>query len=251
VESVDWQTALGTAATAPYNPTVTPWQSTTGSLLGVGLAFGPGYSGGANTLLRVDNFFRYEASPGFWKAYNASGSPYSSYNTYMGMFDALPDAGAGSPGDHLISAGSNHPIEIQFDRGINGVMFRVSTPTSGDVHATIQAYAVQNPGLGDIPIYTYSIIATNASGLCATLNNGNLTAPTPCNSAPYIGIEGMPQNIRSVVVSTTDAAGLLIGGLYLDDTFDPGAPEPATFTLFGGALAAFAVMARRKKTIRK
>jgi hypothetical protein len=55
----------------------------------------------------------------------------------------------------------------------------------------------------------------NASGSCSTLAN---SPPVPCNLAPYIGVKGGNGNIRSIVISTTDTAGLLIDTLYLDET---------------------------------
>jgi hypothetical protein len=248
LESVDWQTALGPANQPAYNTTLNgPWTYTTPEGLTIGLTRGPGYQGTSDTLLRVDNFYRFfDNSTGTWRPFNCPtyicvGNPYGSYNTYMGKFDAPPDAGAGLPGDHLVSTNGNRgPLEIQFSEGIGGVKFRISTPTTGDVNATIAAYSVQNPTQFDTPIMTYTIKAVNAAGLCATLDNG-FAAPQPCNVAPFLGIEGRPGDIRSVAISTTDNGGLYISSLYIDEV-----PEPGTLALFGSALVGLGVAARRR-----
>src|SRR5262245_31402788 len=153
IESFDWQTALGPANQGPYNPILNgAWTYTTPDDLTVGLTLGPNFAGSNNELLRVDNFYRYfDSGSGMWKAYNAPFSPYAGYNSFQGMFDAPPDGGAGSPGEHLIHANGN-PLEIQFSRGISDIMFRISTPTSSDVQATLAAYAVMNPTASDVPI---------------------------------------------------------------------------------------------------
>jgi hypothetical protein len=245
LETVDWQTALGTAdqTGAPYTYT-TPTQN-----LGIALSVPAG-----DSLLRADNFYRYyDTNTGLWKAYNATGSPYAAYNIYEGMFNAQStnpsNPAIGSPGDHLLGTnGSTAPLTINFDRGISGVEFRISTPTTGDVNATLYAYSVTNPTAGDTPLFSYTINATNAAGLCAGLES---RPPHPCNTAPYIGIDGGNGQIRSVVVSTTDTAGMYIDSLFLDDAQPTGtdSPEPATFVLFGGALAGLAVIARRKRRV--
>ncbi len=230
------QTAFGTASPNGYNPLASgPWTyQTPGQGLGIGLTLPFDYSGNTNTLMRVDNFATYfDSRVGLWKVYNSNGSPYQNYAAYQGMFDAQPDAGAGTPGDHLIaSAAGLGAIEIDFSRGISGIMFRISTPTSGDVNATISAYAVKHPTSLDIPILTYRVVATDAAGLCAGLANG-FNAPVPCNSAPWIGIEGGNGRIQSVIVSTGDIA-TYIGNFYLDDSF--AGPEPGSFVLLGSAL---------------
>jgi hypothetical protein len=208
---------------------------TPGQDLNVGLTLPFNYAGGTQKLFRTDNFGMYfDQVSGQWKSYNSFGSPYANYNSYMGMFNAPPNAGAGSPGDHLIGSLSGlGAIELQFDRGIDGIMFRISTPTSGDVNATINAYAVANPTNLDTPIMTYRINATNAAGLCNSLAI-SFTTPVPCNVAPWIGVEGGNGQIRSVIVSSTDTA-TYIGDLYFQDFSD--APEPGTLVLLGSALA--------------
>ena len=251
-ESLDWQTGLGLANQAAYNPiTSGAWNATTSSLLTVGATLPYDYQGTADTLLRTDNFYRYyDSGTGLWKSYLASGSPYQNYQHYQGMFDA-PDtpaeaAGSGAPGDHLLStSGGAGGLELDFNRGISGVMFRISTPTTGDVNAVLRVYSVAHPTALDAPIYTYTIKATNAAGLCAGLNLGT---PVPCNLAPYIGVDGLNGQIRSVIVSSTgDTGGVYIGGLYLDDLGSPDAPEPGTAVMFAGALALFGAIARKRR----
>lgn len=260
IETVDWLTALGSANQGAHHTVAekpeTYWNYKTPDGLTVSLTLGPPgvYQGTADTLLRVDNFYKYyDQSTGTWKTYNAVGSPYGNYSIYMGMFDSKPDANAGTPGDHLVgTSGGKGPLEIQFDRGINGIMFRISTPTSGDVNATIAAYAVPNPTASDTPIATYSIKATNAGGYCASLGS---STPVPCNVAPYIGIEGRPGDIRSVVITT--GSGVYISTLYLDDarhtTEVPGntsaVPEPGTWVLLSGSLMALGVAVRRRQPL--
>ena len=56
---------------------------------------------------------------------------------------------------------------------------------------------------------------------------------------------GMNGNIRSLVISSTDTAGLLIDTLYLDD--GTGVPEPGTLGLLGGAVTLLGVLVRRQR----
>ena len=167
------------------------------------------------------------------------------YHIAQSFFDAPPDSGAGIPGDHLLSYENNagKPLEMQFSQGINGIMFRISTPTTMDVDATIKAYTQMNPGVNDTPIMTYSIHATNSGGTCATLANN---PPQPCNTAQYLGIEGLPANIKSVVISSPDMAGFYIGTLYFDTSALGEVPEPATFILLGGALVGIVAVSRHR-----
>src|SRR5436190_3090778 len=136
-DSSDWLSALGAANQSPYYlGTAGTKTFTTGGGLTVGIAEGPGYAGGIDDLLRVDNFEKYfDSGTNTWRDYNASGSPYMNYHIAQSFFDAPPDSGAGIPGDHLLSYENNagKPLEMQFSQGINGIMFRISTPTSADV----------------------------------------------------------------------------------------------------------------------
>jgi hypothetical protein len=244
-ESLDWANAYGSADTATnpnaiYDTSNGPWNAITGNGVTVGATLGPGYTGTQATIARYDNF-QMVSVDGTWQPAPFAG--YSTYNLYSGMFDAQPDPGAGSPGDHLLF--TNHgagPLELDFSQGISGALFRISTPTSGDTVATVSAYAVAHPTALDVPIITYTIRATNASGSCATLASG---PPVPCNLAPYIGIEGGNLNILSLVISTTDPAGLLIDTLYLDESgASTEVPEPGTFGYFSAALVLGVVVRR-------
>jgi hypothetical protein len=245
-ESLDWAAAYGSADTAHnpnavYNPVVSgPWNAVTAGGLTVGATLGPGYSGTQSTIARVDNF-QMVFLGGSWQFAPFAG--YSTYALYGGMFNAQPNPGAGDPGDHLLF--TNHgqgPLELNFSSGISGAMFRISTPTTGDVNATVMAYSVENPTLLDTPIMTYTINATNAAGPCVTLIG---SPPVPCDLAPYIGVQGLNGNIRSLVISSPDTAGILIDTLYLDE-FSSAAPEPGTCGLLVGALALL-VLARRRQ----
>ena len=245
VETVDLQTAFGVSSTTGYDPlTSGAWTYQTGMGLGIGLTLPFNYSGGTDTLLRADNFSSYfDPNVGIWRYYTTPGSPYQNYAAYQGMFDSVPDGGAGAPGDHLIgSAAGLGAMEIDFSRGISGISFRISTPTSGDVNAVINAYAVAHPTALDVPIMTYRINATGAAGLCAGLSNG-FSAPTPCNLAPWLGVQGGNGQIRSVIVSSSDYA-TYIGNFYLDDAFS--GPEPGTFILFGTAFAGLVLALKRR-----
>src|SRR4051794_17277805 len=245
-ESLDWANAYGSADTvnnpnAVYNPVLNgSWNALTGNGLTVGTTLGPGYNGTQTTIARVDNF-QMVFQDGSWQFAPFAG--YENYALYGGMFDAQPNAGAGDPGDHLLY--TNHgqgPLQLNFSQGVSGAMFRISTPTSGDVNATVMAYSVANPTALDTPIMIYTINATNASGSCATLIGG---PPVPCNLAPYIGVQGLNGNIRSIVITSTDTAGLLIDTLYLDES--TGVPEPGTFGVIGGAVTLLGVLARRQR----
>jgi hypothetical protein len=251
-ETLDWQTAYGTADAGSHSTTYdpyaqgSPWLSAaTGSGLTVGATFGAGYTGD-KTISRVDNFGRVLVD-GVWET-RLQTSTYANWQNYLGMFDAPPDADAGSPGDHLLqTTGGVSALELQFNRGISGIMFRISTGTSGDVNATIAAYAVDNPTGLDTPLTTYTINAhstsgPNPAGTCATLANN---PPTVCNTAPYIGVEGLNFNIRSIVISTPDTAGLFIDTLYFNDPLSPtDAPEPSTFGF--AAISVFGMMGGRR-----
>ncbi len=222
-----------------YNPIVSGiWNAATPGGLTVGATLAYNFSGTQTTLARYDNFQM--VYDGTWQFAPFDG--YATYQLYAGQFDAASTPGAASPGDHLLY--TNHgagPMELDFSSGINGLLFRISTPTTGDVNATVAVYAVSHPTALDTPIMTYSILATNAAGSCSTLI-GN--PPVPCNLAPYIGFQGLT-GARSVIISTTDTAGLLIDSLYLDTSV--GAPEPGTIFLFGGAFMFLLMKARREK----
>jgi hypothetical protein len=251
VETVNLQTAYGTAASNTHDLSApgSSWDYTTSNNLTVGLSLPFTYSGATHSLLRIDNFIEYyDTNSGFWRFYNSNvpGNPYLNYAAYQGMFDSQPDAGAGTPGDHLIGSQAGlGAMEIDFNHGISGAMFRISTPTTGDVNATINAYAVEHPTALDTPIMTYRINATQSAGLCAGLAHGP-NPPTPCNVAPWIGIENGNGQIRSVIVNTSDNA-TYIGDFYLDDSVFAADPEPGTFVLFGSAFAGLVVAAKRRR----
>lgn len=258
-ESIDWETAYGTANQAPlaaggpansttYDPVAagSPWIApATSSGLVVGATFGSSYSG-SSVISRVDNFAKVIVGDGFKLA--SREAEYAAWQTYAGTFGAASDLSATSPGDHLLGTASGvGGFELQFNRGVSGVMFRISTPTSGDVNATVAAYGMLNPTALDTPLMRYTINAHANSGptpggTCATLFDPALIMPIPCNNAPYIGLQTGANNIRSLVISTPDGAGgLYIDTLYLSEAFDPSVPEPSTFALTGiaGILALF------------
>lgn len=252
-ETLDWQTAYGDANgthATTYDPVTGPWIApATASGLLLGATFGPAYSG-TDLISRVDNFAKVAVGDGFKLASREPG--YADWQTYAGTFGAAPDLGAGSPGDHLLNtSGGVGALELQFNRGISGALFRISTPTSGDVNATVAAYGVLNPTALDTPLMRYTINAhanggPTPGGTCATLSDPALITPIPCNNAPYIGIQTGAYNIRSLVISTPDGAGgLYIDTLYLSDASDPSVPEPSTFALTGIA-GILALLGRRR-----
>jgi len=224
-ESLDWANAYGSADRndpnqyAIFDTSNGPWISNpTGNGITVGASFGPGNIGNTS-LARYDNFeMVLEGSQ--WQFALLDG--YATYNLSFAKFGA---------GDNLLTTNNGSgPLELTFSQGISGAMFRVSTPTSGDTVATIAAYAVDHPTLLDTPIMTYTVQATNASGPCYTLFQ---SPPVPCDQAPYIGVQGGNGNIRSIVITTPDTAGLMIDTLYLDEYVSTGVPEPGTFSIIG------------------
>jgi hypothetical protein len=256
-ETLDWQSAYGTADdTSPNNPNYNPvtsggpWLAAlTPSGLQVGSTFGPTY-GGTNLISRIDNFGLVFNGTDWVFPFDPSVPAYNNWQNFNGTFDAPVDPNnpnTGPTGDHLLStSGGTGALELQFSRGISGALFRISNGTSGDVDATIAAYGVLNPSATDIPLMTYTIHATlsgdgsTPGGVCASLYND---PPTPCNTAPYIGITGGGlSNIRSVVISTPTASGVYIDTLYLSDAE---VPEPSTFVLTG-VVGILAILARRR-----
>jgi hypothetical protein len=252
-ESLDWAAAFGSADTATndafHNVTLQgPWTALTAGGLEVDVTLPFNYSGITRTLGRADNFQMVCQDSPCSNASNWNFAPFAGYDTwnlYSGTFNSADqNSQPGAPqGDHLLyTANGAGPMELDFDRGINGVYFRISSPTSGDVVATIAAYSVAHPTALDIPIKTYTINATQAAGDCPGLI---MTPPQPCNTAPYIGIDGLNGNLRSIIVSTVDTRAMYIDTLYLDSLV--GVPEPAAMSLTAGSLALLALLARRKR----
>ncbi len=252
-EYLDWQTAYGDANgihATTYNSVTagSPWIApATASGLVVGATFGPGYSG-TDLISRVDNFGKVSIGGGWKLATLVPG--YNAWQTYAGTFDTPPNAGTAFPGDHLLStSGGVGAIELQFNRGISGALFRISTPSSGDVNATVAAYSMKNPTAFDKPLVRYTINAYATGGTfapggpCSTLFDDSIT-PIPCNNAPYIGIQTGAYNIQSLVISTPDVNGLFIDTLYFSDVLEP-APEPTTFALTA-IVGIVAVLGRRQ-----
>lgn len=252
-ETLDWQTAYGSADSGAhsttYNPVTSggPWlAAATDSGLTVGADFGPTYSG-TNVISRLDNFALVNVE-GNWVLPFTTGA-YADWQNWAGTFDAAPDAGVGATGDHLLStSGGMGALELQFSSGISGALFRISNGTTGDVDATVAAYSVLHPIATDVPIMTYTIHATSLDGTapggnCAGLSNS--PTPIPCNTAPYIGIStGGLLNIRSLVISTPSATGVFLDTLYLDDGM--ATPEPGTMALTG-VVGILAFLGRRRR----
>jgi hypothetical protein len=239
-DTIDWQNTFGTADQNAHNVTTSGiWQGVTDGGVQVGATFGPTYSGVKNILLQ-DNFKLVFDGTTWVLPFTG---PYANYFGYAGTFNAPPNPDAGTPGDHLLTTpGGSGALELQFGTAIQGALFRISTPTSGDVNATVAAYSVINPTSADVPLMTYTINAhatlgtNNPAGTCDALG---LVPPIPCNNAPYIGIDTGLLNIRSLVISTPDN-GLFIDGVFLDE-----APEPGTFALTG-VVGILAFLGRRR-----
>jgi len=248
-DSLDWQDAYGTAdyvanPNQTYDPIANgPWAAVTSGGLGVSSTLAYDYTPLAHSLSRVDNFQMLYQS-GAWNFAAYSGA---SYALYSGSFSSASTPGD-PPGDHLLySKHDQGRLELDFLSGISGILFRVSTPQVGDLNATVRAYDVEHPTSSDIPIMTYSILATNASGSCGGLIQ---TPPVPCDVAPYIGVQGLNGALRSIIITTTDTSGLLIDTLFLDAAASE-TPEPGTMGLFGVAAMALIFKRNRRKRLER
>jgi PEP-CTERM motif len=87
-----------------------------------------------------------------------------------------------------------------------------------------------------------------------------LSGYAPCNSAPYIGIDGTsslfgdtaatPAWITSILISSNDVLGFNIDQLQIQDApfaAPTSIPEPATTLLMGGGLALAALWNLKRK----
>jgi len=148
------------------------------------------YSGRHHSLLRIDKLYTYfDPGSGLWRIYNNNtpGNPYVNLRRIPGHVQLAAEYRRAAR-DHLIgSAGSVSARWKSIQPGHQRESCSaISNFHHRDVNATINAYAVEHPTALDVPIMTYRINSTQSAGLCAGLANG-FNAPTPCNTAPWIG----------------------------------------------------------------
>jgi hypothetical protein len=244
-DSLDWSN-LGSAATGPlgvsntWNTSLGPWNAMTSGGITAGLTKGPGFTGGP-TLGRVDNGFLYFNGTA-WTQINAS----TQASMFGGHFDSIPDSTAGTPfGDHLVGfQAAQGPLLINFSMPINSVGFYISTKNSSTVDATIKAYDVLNPTTSTVPVLSYRVTDTAGGGAnCAGLS---LKPPVPCNDAPFLAIDALSNQFKSIVISTTDTNGFYIDQMYIAAAEE--VPEPASALLIAGGIVLFGLVSRKLHT---
>jgi hypothetical protein len=200
---------------------------------------------GAEGLRLADNYSRI-LSGGVWmQAYNLPSPPYS----FPGHFDSQPDAGAGSPGDHLMGLrldGTNAlgAMMINFNSPLTDLAFRMASTTSSLFNANVQIFSGINGGgtlLGQL-----NLSGLTGGGVCPGLN---MNPPVPCNDAPWLAFLAQ-SGIRSVSISSSDPTGFYIGHLYVGNgSIVTTAPEPASLILCGcGAALLFFGKKRRQRS---
>ena len=270
----------------------TPWTtwSENGSVQ-VGLGILPGQSNLASPVFdRVDNAGYVEASSGSY----VFPTTVPGLNVYAGRFSSPPNEGtqynqqtsytsanlAGYIGEHLVRlhGSTNSGILITFSQPVYSVGLRVSamgsaTITAGGNTATgqdlkILAYNVTNPTSDTLPYLSYELLDTSGWGQCQGLNmrtpNNASGHPTPCNDAPFIGIDStsplftttplinLPNNpwISSVFIQSTDNIGVLLDELFIQDVDPSATPEPGVFLLIGSGLLVIGMRARSRRSNR-
>jgi hypothetical protein len=162
------------------------------------------------------------------------------FNAPGGTDAPVEGAGYGYPyGDHLVELQNGGPLELTFlNRDVLGVWLRVSSMTSSDFNASVEAFDSSGNVLG-----TYNIQAGGSGGQCASLSDD---LPTPCNDAPYIGFydpEGRIHSIYISVLSNNNLVGFAVDTLSVDEV-----PEPSIPPMIGGGLAAFSLWRRWRRT---
>jgi hypothetical protein len=234
---VDWM-ALGSAHANGYNPAANsgnPWQALSSGGMTVSLNTGPDFTGASN-MQRVDNGYLYNPGSGWAPV------PLSLASMFTGHFNQVPNMGVGnSYGDNLVGfTGNQGPLLIQFSAPVYSVGFYISSKVSLSVDATVKAYSVLNPTSSDIPILSYRVTDTAGGGSGGSCPGLSQTPPVPCNDAPFLAIDGISQQFKSIVISSTDTRGFYIDTLYLGTTpgvsVEPDTPEPASALLIGGGL---------------
>ncbi|HTP35473.1 MAG TPA: hypothetical protein VMJ75_25020 [Candidatus Acidoferrales bacterium] len=284
---------FGSAINNSYNVGINdtnPWVThTANGSIQVGVGIMPTSFSGTAQIDRVDNLGYAQLSDGTYTLSNNvpgldsfggqfGGQPNSS-SQYAGQTDysSVSMGGvalSGYQGDHLIRLdGSSSGILITFSQPVYRVGLRVSA--MNDTQTTmvgstavqdlkIQAYNITDPANTSHPFLSYELQDSGGYGTCApinTLSGGPPGTPTPCNAAPFIGIDAtsslfttaplvtLPNNpwISSVFISSTDNVGFLLDELFIQDMDPDAAPEPAMFILIGSGLLALGAIARYRR----
>ena len=246
--TVDWGTAFGQATTSnPQNQSSTPWTTSIAGVT-VGVNIGSDYSGtGTPSLMRVNN----ETS--LWNgtswvnpAFLPSSDPRQAQFTFDGHFNAPGPTPSSGDGDHLLTLNGNNTgsFVINLSQGVNSAGLLLSTVGPGlnlDFGATIRAYDNHSNLLA-----TYHIDTQGVGGECASISSN---PPTPCNDAPFIGIQAPLNNqmIYQLVISATNTSGGADGLLLDSFEFQEGItlPEPGVLILCGTGLALIGFWRRR------
>jgi len=284
---------FGSAINNSYNVGInntSPWMTNTASgSVRVGVGIVPTSFSGAAQIDRVDNLGYAQLSDGTYTLSNNvpgldsfggqfGGQP-NETSQYAGQTDytSVSVGGvalSGYQGDHLIRLdGSSSGILITFSQPVYRVGLRVSAMndtqttivgTTAVQDLKIQAYNIANPTNTTQPFLSYELQDSSGYGTCAginTLSGGPPGAPTPCNAAPFIGIDAtsslfttaplvtLSNNpwISSIFISSTDNVGFLLDELFIQDVNPDAAPEPAMFLLIGSGLLALGAIARYRR----
>lgn len=210
-------------------------------------------------LVRADNtVYSWDSATSRWVA------P-ANLNTFAGHFDAPSYQTSSAPygpnnlqspyGDDLLGVtggafdpGADPSLTLMFSQTIYGVSFDVSSASSANFIATLDAYGSSGNLLG---VYQVNSNGTGVGGTCSGLSS---TPPVPCNNAPLIQFYDPEGRIATVVLTLNDTNGMYIDELGLTSfadpaPLDPGNPEPPSAPLIGAGLIVVALVA--KHTSRK
>jgi hypothetical protein len=172
---------------------------------------------------------------------------------FAGHFNANTAQDTTATGDHLLKDTSGTPLELTFLQPATGVWFEIASLAGASSLFVAEVQAFDKNGN---PIGSYTLTESGSygsggtcltTGAANTLYNGALTAPTPCNDAPYVGFYDPQGRISSIYISVFDPSnlnspiGFAIDSLQLDDSV----PEPALPLMVGGGLAALALYRRK------
>jgi hypothetical protein len=249
--TVDWGTSFGQASNSSLNPqnmSPAPWTTNIAGVT-VGVGVGSDYTGTAGTasLMRVNNE-RYVWNGSAWvvPGFLPTSDPYHADFTYDGHFNAPGPTPVFGDGDHLLTLNSNTftgSFVINLSEGVKSAGLMVSIPgttINADFGATIKAYDNHSTLLA-----TYHIDTQGVGGQCTSVG---ASPPTPCNDAPFIGIQApgnlSNQLIYQLVVSGTSPTGSP-DNLLLDSFQFQELPEPTVVFLCGTGLALIGLLRRK------
>jgi len=256
--TVDWGTAFGQATGSPQNPTnpsLAPWNT---SIAGVNVSVGVGtdFSGsGSPSLMRVNNeAFLWNGSAWVNPQFLPTSDPRYATDTYTGQFNAPGPTPSSGDGDHLLMVSgmtngnfNTGSMVINLSQGVSsaGMLLSVlNTTNNTNFGATIQAFDNHSNLLA-----TYHIDTQGVGGECASLSVQS--APTPCNDAPFIGIQApgnlSNQLIYQLVISATAPTGGADSLLLDSFEFQEGVtlPEPTVVFLCGTGLVLIGLFRRK------